>query len=69
VKLGKAYKLAAMAASHKAKAVCLLEKSDHEAAKKQEIAYLDCVENIPSQFPTDDAIPRCVFEGKIDGLR
>lgn len=49
MKLGKAYKLAAMAASHKVKALRLLEKSDHDGAKKEEVAYLDCVENIPSR--------------------
>jgi hypothetical protein len=50
MKLGRAYKLAALAAGHKAKAIILLEKGDHEGAKKEEIEYLDCVENIPSKL-------------------
>ncbi|HXL82714.1 MAG TPA: hypothetical protein VN989_01150 [Casimicrobiaceae bacterium] len=49
MKLGRAYKLAALAARHKAKAIVLLEKGDHEGARKEEIEYLDCVENIPSK--------------------
>jgi hypothetical protein len=50
MKLGKAYKLAAIASSHKAKARRLLKTGDHEGAKRAEIAYLECVENIPSRF-------------------
>ncbi len=50
MKIGRAYKLAAFAASHKAKAISLLEIGDHDGAKKEEIAYLVQVESIPSKF-------------------
>jgi len=50
MKLGKAYKLAAQAAAHKARAIELLENGDHDSAKKEEIAYLNRIEDIPSTF-------------------
>jgi hypothetical protein len=50
MKLGKAYKLAAVAASHKARAMRRLDQQDHEGAKVAEVAYLGCVESIPSKF-------------------
>lgn len=50
MKPGKAYKLAAEAAGHKVKATTLLSEGDHEGAKREEIAYLDRVEDIPSKF-------------------
>jgi hypothetical protein len=48
MKLGRAYKLAAFAASHKAKAKIMLGNGDHEGAKKEEIAYLQRVDEIPT---------------------
>lgn len=50
MKLGKAYKLAALAAAHKACAIKLFEGGDHDNAKKEEIAYLNRIEEIPSTF-------------------
>ena len=50
MKLGKAYKLAALAAAHKTRAIALLESGDHDSAKKEEIAYLNRIEEIPSTF-------------------
>ncbi|UOB04031.1 hypothetical protein [[Acidovorax] ebreus] len=46
MKLGKAYKLAALAAAHKTRAIVLLERGDHDSAKKEEIAYLNRIEEI-----------------------
>lgn len=48
MKLGRAYKLAALAAAHKANAKTLLENGDHEGAKNEEIAYLKRVDDIPA---------------------
>lgn len=50
MKRGKAYKFAATAAAHRVKAMRYLEAGDHENAKKEEVAYLDCVESISSPF-------------------
>lgn len=50
MKLGRAYKLAALAAAHKAMARILFENGDHEGARKEEIAYLDRIESIPSRL-------------------
>lgn len=48
MRAGRAYKLAAVAASHKANAILLLEDGNHAEATKEEIAFIDCIEDIPS---------------------
>ena len=48
MKPGKAYKLAALASAHRAKAIQLLEIGDGAGAKREDIAYLDCLGQIPS---------------------
>ncbi len=50
MKRGKAYKLAAVAATHKVRAIVLLRNGDHEGARKEDIAYLDRIENIPGKL-------------------
>lgn len=50
MKTGKAYKLAALASSHRAKAIQLLETGDSAGAKIEDIAYLDCLGQIPSKL-------------------
>lgn len=50
MKLGKAYKLASLAAGHKVKALACLNAGDHEGARREEVHYIDRVEDIPSHF-------------------
>ncbi len=50
MKPGKAYKLAALASAHRAKAIQLLEMGDGVGAKREDIAYLDCLGQIPSML-------------------
>jgi acyl carrier protein len=50
MKIGRAYKLAALAADHKVRAMVFLENGDHTGAKREEIAYLDRLNDIPSGF-------------------
>jgi len=47
---GKAYKLAALAAAHKTRAIILLKNGDHEGARKEEVAFLDRIEYIPGRL-------------------
>lgn len=48
MRLGKAYKQAALAAAHKVRAKLLLEAGDPTGAKHEELAYLRHLENIRS---------------------
>jgi len=50
MKLGRAYKLASLAAAHKAKALNCLSTGDHDGARLEEVHYLERVEDIPSHF-------------------
>ncbi|WP_298353648.1 hypothetical protein [Rhodoblastus sp.] len=50
MKPGKAYKLAALASAHRAKAIQLLDMGDGAGAKREDVAYLDCLGQIPSML-------------------
>jgi hypothetical protein len=50
MKLGKAYKIAAMAAAHRAKAHNLLAKGDVEGPRKENLEYLKGLDDIPFQY-------------------
>ena len=50
MKPGKAYKLAALASAHRAKAIQLLEMGDGAGAKREDVIYLDCLGQIPSML-------------------
>ena len=50
MKLGRAYKIAAIAASHKANAVRYLNSGDTERARTEELQYLNLMEEIASVY-------------------
>lgn len=50
MKLGRAYKLAALAAAHKARATACLDRGDSEGARREAVAYLATLDDIPGHF-------------------
>ncbi len=50
MRLGRAYKMGASAAGHKARALALFDAGDHTGATKEEIAFINCIEDIPSRL-------------------